>query len=345
MRYNLLGDSDLNVSRVCLGTMTYSQDNTEAEAFAQLDYAFERGVNFVDTAELYPAPVNEQLQGETEAIIGRWMAQRGNRDKVILATKVAGPAEMTRFMRADICFDEANIRAAVEGSLKRLQTDYIDLYQLHWPDRATNFFGQLNYRHAPENDGVAILETLKVLKALVDEGKVRYIGLSNETPWGLMTFLKYAEILGLPKVVSVQNPYSLLNRSDEVGLTEILLRENVAMLPYSPLGFGVLSGKYLNDQWPEGARLTLYKQFGRYIKPAGIAATQDYVNLARQNDWDPAQLALAYVDSRDFVASTIIGATTMQQLEANIDAFDLTISPELHEELERLGQLHSNPAP
>ncbi|WP_271271917.1 NADP(H)-dependent aldo-keto reductase [Aliamphritea hakodatensis] len=345
MRYNLLGDSDLNVSRVCLGTMTYSQDNTEAEAFAQLDYAFERGVNFVDTAEIYPAPVNESLQGQTEVIIGRWMQQRGNRDKVILATKVAGPAEMTRFMRPDIHFDEANIRAAVEGSLERLQTDYIDLYQLHWPDRATNFFGQLNYTHAPQHDGTAMLDTLKVLKALVDEGKIRYIGLSNETPWGVMSFVKYAEILGLPKVVSVQNPYSLLNRSDEVGLTEVLLRENVPMLPYSPLGFGVLSGKYLDDQWPEGARLTLYKQFGRYIQPAGVAATRDYVSLARQHGWNPAQMALAYVDSRDFVASTIIGATQMPQLEANIDAFEMQLSAELSEQLEVLGKLHSNPCP
>ena len=339
MHYRQLGHSELNVSRICLGTMTFGGRNTEAEAQQQLDYAFAQGVNFLDAAEMYPIPTSAEYQGRTEAYIGNWLKARGCRERVIIATKVVGPAEMVNYLRPDIHLDEKNIRAAIEGSLARLQTDYIDLYQLHWPDRKTNFFGQQDYQHDASKDGTPILETLNVLKALIDEGKVRYIGLSNESPWGVMSFLKYAEMLGLPRVVSVQNPYNLLNRSDEIGLTEVLMREGVDLLAYSPLGFGVLSGKYLNGQFPEGARLTLLPSYGRYLKPKGVEATEAYVKIAREFGLDPAQMALAFVNSRPFVGSNIIGATNLTQLASNIAA-DALVLPE--EVLQRIDAIHGN---
>jgi len=345
MQYRQLGNTDLNVSLICLGTMTFGRQNTEAEAFEQLDYAWSEGVNFLDAAEMYPVPVDPQYQGLTETYIGNWMQQRKNREQVILATKVAGPGEFVSFIRPDMHFDRKNIRAAICGSLQRLQTDYIDLYQLHWPDRTTNFFGKLGYQHAPENDGEAILETLKILKELVDEGLIRYVGLSNETPWGTMKFLHYAEQLGLPRVVSVQNPYNLLNRSCEVGLSEVLMREQVSLLPYSPMAFGTLSGKYLQGEQPQNARLTLFPDYVRYTNPAGIAATEQYVALAKAHGLDPAQMALAFVNSREFVASNIIGATTMTQLKANISSVDLKLSQEVLQGIEAVHALSSNPCP
>lgn len=345
MQYRKLGSTDLDVSLICLGTMTFGRQNTEAEAFEQLDYAWSQGVNFLDAAEMYPIPVDPKLQGLTETIIGNWMSQRGNRDQVVVATKVAGPGEMVKFIRPDMHFDRKNIRAALTSSLQRLQTDYIDLYQLHWPDRVTNYFGQLGYKHAPEADGTPILETLQVLKELVDEGLVRHVGLSNETAWGTMKFLGYAEQLGLPKVVSVQNPYNLLNRSAEVGLAEVLQREAVSLLPYSPLAFGTLSGKYLQGNKPAGARLTLFPEYGRYFNDNGVAATQQYVDIARRYELDPAQMALAFVNSREFVAGNIIGATTMAQLRSNITAVELQLLPEVLADIEQVHQQISNPCP
>ncbi len=345
MHYHTLGKSDLKVSRICLGTMTFGNQNSESEAHQQLDYALSQGVNFLDLAEIYPVPTSADTQGRTEEFVGNWMRQRNNRHQMVIATKVSGPAEMVSYLRPNICFDRRNIRTAVEASLQRLQTDYIDLYQLHWPDRKTNFFGQLGYQHDISRDGTPILETLQVLKELVDEGKVRYIGLSNESPWGVMTFLKYAEIYQLPRVISVQNPYCLLNRTDEIGLTEVLQREQLDLMAYSPLGFGVLSGKYLNDQRPPGARLTLFPNYARYITPNGIKATQAYVDLARQHGLDPAQMALAYVNSRQFVGATIIGATTLPQLQTNLASDDLALGNEVLDQIESIHAKIPNPSP
>ncbi|MDO6565191.1 NADP(H)-dependent aldo-keto reductase [Amphritea sp. 1_MG-2023] len=345
MDYQLLGGSDLNVSRICLGTMTFGQQNTEVEAHQQLDYAVAEGINFFDTAEMYPVPPNPATQGLTEAYIGRWIKARGNREQIILATKVSGPAEMASHIRPDLCLNKANIRQAITDSLQRLQTDYIDLYQLHWPERATNFFGQLNYRHQPELDGTPILETLTALKELVDEGLIRYVGLSNEVPWGVMKFLSYADALGLPRVVSVQNPYNLLNRKDEVALSEVLLRENVALMAYSPLAFGTLSGKYLDGSATANDRINQFPRFARYFTDMGLKATAEYVLLAREHGLDPAQMALAFVNQQPFVGSNIIGATTLAQLESNIRSMDITLSAEVLEGIQRISTQYSNPCP
>ncbi|GAA0699464.1 NADP(H)-dependent aldo-keto reductase [Marinobacterium maritimum] len=345
MDYLTLGQSDLKVSRIALGTMTFGRQNREAEAFEQLDYALARGVNLIDAAEMYPVPTAAEFQGRTEEYIGNWMRQRGNRDKVVLATKATGPGEMVSYLRPDIRHDARNLRLALEGSLQRLQTDYIDLYQLHWPDRSTNFFGQLGYRHDPDNSGTPLAETLSVLAELVAEGKIRHIGLSNETPWGTMKCLQLAEELGLPRIVSVQNPYSLLNRSAEVGLAEVLLREQVGLLAYSPLGFGVLSGKYAGGARPEGSRLALFPEYQRYLTEQGLAATQCYLELAAEAGLDPAQMALAYVNSRPFLGSNIIGATRMDQLKANLDSLDVTLSAELLAQIEAIHQRYPNPCP
>ena len=345
MEYKLLGGSDLNVSRLCLGTMTFGQQNSEAEAHEQLDYAVAQGINFIDTAEMYPVPPMAETQGRTEEYIGSWLKSRGNREQLVIATKVAGPAEMARHLRPDVRLNRDNIRAAVSASLQRLQTDYIDLYQLHWPERATNFFGQLNYQHQPEADGTPILETLEALKELVDEGIIRYVGLSNEVPWGVMKFLSHAEALGLPRVVSVQNPYNLLNRKDEVGLTEVLMREQVALLPYSPLAFGTLSGKYLDGSAGPQARINQFPRFSRYLTEAGLQATAAYVQLARDYGLDPAQMALAFVNSQPFVGSNIIGATSMEQLKSNIDSIDLELPAEVLAGIEVIGTTFSNPCP
>ncbi len=348
MKYNKLGQTDIDVSVICLGTMTFGEQNSEAEAHQQLDYALAQGVNFIDTAELYAIPPKAETYGLTETYIGNWLAKTGKRQDVILATKVAGPSdqwlphirdEKTRRL------DRKNIEAAINGSLQRLQTDYVDLYQLHWPDRKTNFFGDLGYTHVHDDQPVAIEETLAVLGDLVQSGKVRYIGLSNETPWGVMSFLHYADKLGLPRVMSVQNPYSLLNRSFEVGLAEVAIRESVGLLAYSPLGFGVLSGKYLQGAQPQGARLTLYPDYNRYSNEQAIQATQAYVDLARQHTLDPAQMALAYVNSREFLTSNIIGATSLAQLESNIASAELVLSEQVLEGIEAIHKQFSNPSP
>ena len=345
MQYKTLGRSELKVSRIALGTMTFGRTNTEAEAFEQMDYALAQGVNLFDAAEMYPVPTDPRYQGNTERYIGNWMKARGSRDQVVVATKAAGPGEMVSYIRPDLHFDRANLREAVHNSLRRLQTDYIDLYQLHWPDRATNMFGQLGYRHQPEQDGTPILDTLRALDELVKEGKIRHVGLSNETAWGTMKFLQLAERYDLPRMVSVQNPYSLLNRSLEVGLSEVLLRERVDLLAYSPLGFGVLSGKYLQGARPAGSRIVEFPRFSRYLTASGQAATEAYVKLAQEAGLDPAQMALAFVNSREFLGANIIGATRMEQLRANIDSLEIHLSEELLEQIELIHSRYTYPCP
>jgi len=346
MLYRKLGNTDLDVSVICLGTMTWGEQNTRQDAFEQMDYAVEQGVNFFDTAELYSIPPQADTYGNTELIVGQWLKQHGIRDKIILASKIAGPGPgwVDHIRQGNTRFDHANITEAVENSLRRLQTDYIDLYQLHWPERKTNFFGSLGYQ--PEHDEFTpITETLEVLDKLVKAGKIRHIGLSNETPWGLMNFLSFAGQMGLPRVVSVQNPYSLLNRSYEVGMAEISYREHCGLLAYSPLGFGVLSGKYLDNKQPENARITLWPDYSRYSNPQAIDATRQYVSLAQQHDLDPAQMALAYVNSRKFLTSNIIGATSLVQLKSNIASIDLNLSEEVVQGIEAIHQQISNPCP
>lgn len=345
MQYHPIPHSDLKVSKICLGTMTWGEQNSEAEAHQQLDYALAAGVNFIDTAEMYPVPPQQSTQGRTESYIGSWLAKTGKRADIVLATKVAGPADMVRYLRPQQQLDKRNIQLALEASLQRLQTDYIDLYQVHWPSRQTNFFGKLNYQATDEAEVTPILETLEALAEQVKAGKIRYLGLSNETPWGVMEYLRLAREHNLPRVISIQNPYNLLNRSFEVGLAEIAHREGVELLAYSPLAFGALSGKYLKGQWPQGARMTLYKRFARYFTEQGIAATEAYVALAQQHGLSPAQMALAYVNQRPFVAANIIGATSLEQLQENLGSLTLELSAELLEQLEALGRQYSNPCP
>ena len=346
MEYRQLGNTELDVSVISLGTMTWGQQNTRDQAFQQMDYALEQGVNFFDTAELYSIPPKTETYGSTESIIGEWLAARGNRDQIILASKIAGPGEdwIPHIREGKTRFDKANLDIAINESLKRLQTDYIDLYQLHWPERKTNFFGELGYS-ATEDHFTPITETLQALQKYVEAGKIRYIGLSNETPWGVMSFLKTADELNLSRIVSVQNPYNLLNRSYEVGLAEISWREQCGLLAYSPLGFGVLSGKYLNNQKPDGARISLWPDYTRYSSPQAIQATERYVTLAKEHDLDPAQMALAYVNSRPFLTSTIIGATNMEQLKANILSIELKLSDEVFDEIEAIHKEIPNPSP
>ncbi len=326
--------------------MTWGEQNTESEAHQQLDYALERGVNFIDTAELYPVPPRAETYGLTEQYIGTWLKQRNNRDQIILASKVASRGDWITYMRdGNICLDRKNIEAALEKSLQRLQTDYIDLYQLHWPDRNTNFFGKLGFEYDPNDNPVSIEETLEVINDIIKSGKVRYFGLSNETPWGAMQFAKLSNQKNYPKPVSIQNPYNLLNRSYEIGLSEVSHRENMGLLAYSPLGFGVLSGKYLNNARPAGARLTLFDRFDRYTNDNALRATEEYVAIAKRHKLDPAQMALAYVNSRSFLTANIIGATNMEQLKSDIDSIDLTLDEDVITEIESVHTAIPNPSP
>jgi aryl-alcohol dehydrogenase-like predicted oxidoreductase len=304
-------------------------------------------VNFFDAAELYPIPPRSATYGQTEAIIGEWLKKTGNRERVVLASKVAGPGEgwIDHIREGRTRFNRANLQAALEASLQRLQVDCIDLYQLHWPERNTNFFGKLGFEPGDESDLTPVADTLAVLQEFVQAGKIRYIGLSNETPWGIMRFLQAAERLDLPRVVSVQNPYSLLNRSYEVGAAEVSWREHCGLLAYSPLGFGVLSGKYLNGARPQGARLTLFPDYTRYSSPSAEKATAAYAELARAHGLDCAQMALAFANSRPFLTSTIIGATTMEQLRSNIASIDLHLSPAVLEGIGAIHAAHPNPSP
>lgn len=345
MNYRKLGNTDLNVSELCLGTMTWGEQNTEQEAHEQLDYALSEGINFIDTAEMYPVPPKADTQGLTEQYIGTWLSKRSDRDQIVLATKVAGRADWLPHLRGGPNLSKAHIDQAIDASLGRLKTDYVDLYQLHWPDRATNYFGSLGYEHIEGADGIALEETLSAIKDLIEAGKIRHWGLSNETPWGLMKSIQVAQSLGLPQPVSVQNPYNLLNRSYEVGMAECSHREQVGLLAYSPLAFGVLSGKYMNGARPEGARLTLYERFSRYTHERAEQAVQAYDKLAKEQGLTLTELALAFVTTRGFVTSNIIGATTMAQLQENIATASLSISPELMKELDALHQVYTYPCP
>lgn len=347
MIYRYLGNTDIRVSAICLGTMTFGEQNTMEQGHEQLNRALDYGVNFIDTAEMYPVPPRKETLGDTERIIGQWLSQRKCRDKIVLASKVAGPGrDWLPYIRGGgNRLDEKNITAAIHDSLHRLNTDYIDLYQLHWPDRDANYFGKLGYLHKEDTSEIPLLDTLEAMSRLVEQGKVRHIGVSNETPWGVMRYLQLAEKHDLPKIVSIQNPYNLLNRSFEIGLAEISHREDVGLLAYSPMGFGVLSGKYLNDQHPEGARITLFSHYTRYSNPEAVKATEEYVALAKKFGIDPAQMALAFVTSRRFVTSNIIGATTMNQLEANLSSIRLELPDDLLSEIENIHTRHPNPSP
>jgi len=348
MEYRQLGHTDDRVSTICLGTMTWGEQNTEAEAHAQLDLALERGVNFIDAAEMYPVPPKAETQGRTESYIGSWLARRSDRDKLTLATKVSGNSTGLEWVRGGPRLNAKQIREALDASLARLQTDYVDLYQIHWPARAANFFGKLGYESGDGGDdgAVAVIEeTLETLARLVEEGRIRHIGVSNETPWGVMQYLRLAERQGLPRVVSIQNPYSLLNRTFEIGLAEFAHRERTGLLAYSPLGFGVLSGKYAGGNWPENTRLSLYPRFSRYSGDIPMQAADEYARLARGHGLSPAQMALAFVNSRPFLTSNIIGATTMQQLEENLDSIDVQLDDEVLEAIEGIHARRPNPAP
>lgn len=349
MQFKPLANTGILLPEICLGTMTFGEQNTQADAFQQLDYALERGLNFWDTAEMYPVPPKPDTQGSTERIIGNWIAERGGRDKLFLASKIAGPSQGGSHIRdGKTKFVASEIESALDQSLTRLQTDYIDLYQLHWPQRPTNFFGKLGYGNteATSDQTVTSLEeTLIALSNEIKKGRIRYIGLSNETPWGTLKFLHLAEKLGLEKFVSVQNPYSLLNRTYEIGMSEIAHYEGVGLLAYSPLAFGYLTGKFRNGARPANARVTLFSRFSRYSNPESEWATEQYAQLAEKYGLTLTQLALAFIKQQFFVTSTIIGATNLDQLKENIDAFDVNLSEEVLKGIEDIHRQQPNPAP
>jgi aryl-alcohol dehydrogenase-like predicted oxidoreductase len=347
MEYRRLGRTDLNVSLICLGTMTWGQQNTEADGHAQMDYALDQGINFFDTAELYSIPPRPETQGSTERIIGSWFKARGSRDKVILASKVIGRSDSTWY-RDDGSKGElsrAQIEEAVNKSLKRLQTDYIDLYQIHWPDRPMPWGSNPTIFRHQEGPSHPIAETVEIMTDLVKAGKIRHFGLSNESAWGTMTFLKHADAKGQARVQSVQNAYNLLNRTYEVALAEVTMHENVSLLAYSPLAQGYLTGKYLDGARPPGARTTLFSRGQRYENPTAEAAIRKYIALAKEFGLDPAQMALAFVNSRPFLTSNIIGATSMEQLKTDVGSTDVTITPELEERINAIHVEHCNPCP
>jgi aryl-alcohol dehydrogenase-like predicted oxidoreductase len=345
MEMRQLGRTELKVSSLCLGSMTWGEQNNQDQAFAQLDRARAAGINFVDTAEMYPVPPRAETYATTERYLGNYFKARGNRSDWILASKIAGPGNgITHIRDGQLKMNRQHIVAALDASLQRLQTDWIDLYQLHWPERSTNFFGQLGYHHQ-DQELTPIEESLQVLDEQVKAGKIRHIGLSNETPWGTMKFLELAESRGWPRAVSIQNPYNLLNRTFEVGLAEVSMREQCGLLAYSPLAFGMLSGKYEQGARPAGARLTLFSRFARYANPQSQVACSRYVALAREHGLDPAQMALAYVNQQPFVTSNIIGATSLDQLESNLASAELELSAEILEGIESIHTAQPNPAP
>jgi aryl-alcohol dehydrogenase (NADP+) len=345
MKYNQLGESDLKVSEICLGTMTYGRQNTIEDAHQQLDYAITQGVNFIDAAEMYPVPPSAETYGFTESYIGEWLKNQ-QRAQLIVATKIAGPGRGFKWLRdGSQAIDRNNIKQAIEDSLTRLQTDYIDLYQIHWPDRYVPRFGQTVFDPSQIQETVPISEQLEVFADVIKAGKIRYIGLSNETPWGVVQFSHVAKKLGLPKVVSIQNAYNLLNRVFDGALAEAVYYENVGLLAYSPLAFGFLSGKYINGT-PANTRVALFEGFGqRYLKPNVKDAVAAYVEIAQRHQLSPAQLALAFVRSRWFVASTIIGATTLEQLKENLESVNVVLNKDILAELDAVHISHPNPAP
>lgn len=346
MHFHRIPHSSLEISQIGLGTMTFGEQNSEAGAHAQLDYAVSQGINLIDVAEMYPVPPRPETQGLTETYVGNWLAQRGNREKLVLASKVSGPGRNNdSSIRPDQALDRKNIRAALDASLKRLQTDYLDLYQVHWPQRATNCFGKLGYSWTDASPAVTLLETLEALAECQRAGKIRYIGVSNETAFGVMRYLHLAEKHDLPRIVTIQNPYSLLNRSFEVGLAEVSQFEGVELLAYSCLAFGTLTGKYLNGARPAGARNTLFTRFSRYSGEQSQKAIAAYVAVAQKHGLDPAQMALAFVRQQAFVASTLVGATTLEQLKTNVESTQLTLNDEVLAELEAVHQVYTYPAP
>lgn len=349
MQLKPLANTGILVPEICLGTMTFGEQNTQAEAFQQLEYALDQGLFFWDTAEMYPVPPKPETQGATETILGNWIAQRGQREKLFIASKIAGPSQGGSHIRdGQTRFTAPEIASAIDGSLKRLQSDYIDLYQLHWPQRPTNFFGKLGYGNAEaqnEQEVTALEETLSALSDEIKKGRIRSIGLSNETPWGTLKFLHLAEKLGLEKFVSVQNPYSLLNRTYEIGMSEIAHYENVGLLAYSPLAFGYLTGKFRHGARPANARVTLFSRFSRYSNAESEWATEQYAQLAERHGLTLTQLALAFIKQQFFVTSTIIGATNLDQLKENIQAFDIDLSAEVLQGIEDIHRKQPNPAP
>ena len=349
MQLKPLANTGILVPEICLGTMTFGEQNTQAEAFQQLEYALDQGLFFWDTAEMYPVPPKPETQGATETILGNWIAQRGKRDQLFIASKIAGPSQGGSHIRdGQTRFNAAEISSAIDGSLKRLQSDYIDLYQLHWPQRPTNFFGKLGYGNTEaqqDTEITALEETLSALSDEIKKGRIRYIGLSNETPWGTLKFLHLAEKLGLEKFVSVQNPYSLLNRTYEIGMSEIAHYENVGLLAYSPLAFGYLTGKFRNGARPANARVTLFSRFSRYSNPESEWATEQYAQLAERHGLTLTQLSLAFIKQQFFVTSTIIGATNLDQLKENIQAFEIDLSAEVLQGIEDIHRQQPNPAP
>ena len=345
MKLVQLGQSDLQVTPICLGTMTFGQQVNEADSHTILDRSMEAGINFIDTAEMYPVPPRAETYSKTEQIIGDYFKQRGDRADWVLASKIAGPGNGIDYIRGgQLKHNRAHLVAALDASLKRLQTDWIDLYQLHWPERPTNFFGQLGYRHR-DSEFTPLEDTLEVLDEQIKAGKIRHIGLSNETPWGTLKFLQLAEQRGWPRMVSIQNPYNLLNRSFEVGLAEIAIREDCGLLAYSPLAFGMLSGKYENGARPAGARISLFSRFARYTNAESESACSRYVALAREHGLDPAQMALAFVTAQPFVTSNIIGATNLEQLDSNLASSELRLSAEVLAGIEAIHKAQPNPAP
>ncbi|HXC59444.1 MAG TPA: NADP(H)-dependent aldo-keto reductase [Steroidobacteraceae bacterium] len=350
MEYRPLGRTNIKVSAIGMGTMTFGEQNTEAEGHEQLDYAFDQGVNLIDTAEMYSVPPRAETYGSTERIIGTWLKKSGRRDKVVLATKVAGPGAVLgvgHVRGGDNSLNRQNILAAVETSLQRLQTDYIDLYQMHWPSRPTNFFGRLGYEHAESVNGaqaVAIEETLGAMGELVRAGKIRHVGLSNETPWGVHRYLQ-AEAQGLPRIASIQNPYNLLNRTFEIGLSEMSIREDVSLLAYSPLAFGLLSGKFLNGARPPEARMVRWSRFSRYMNEYAVRATEAYAGIAAKHGLNFAQMSLAHARQQRFMTSVLIGATTMEQLKTNIGSAAVTLDREVLSAIDAVHRSHPSPCP
>ena len=344
MNYRKLGNTDLKVSTICLGTMTWGEQNTQRECFEQMDYALDQGVNFWDTAELYAVPPKAETFGHTETIIGNWFEKNKKRDKVILASKVAGPSR--KYLRnGENSFVGKNLDKAINDSLKRLKTDYIDLYQLHWPERNVNNFGKLGYTHK-ENSWNEFEDVLENLKKYIESGKIRYVGLSNETPWGVMKYLKLSKDKDLPRMMSIQNPYSLLNRSYEVGLAEISIREKIGCLAYSPLASGYLSGKYRNGNFPKGSRMERDFDFWtRYRKPNVDKVVEEYFKISKKYDLDISQMSIKFCEVQDFMTSVIIGATTMDQLKTDIESVKVKLDENVIKEINEIQKIYPNPCP
>ena len=344
MNYRKLGNTDLKVSTICLGTMTWGEQNTQEQGFEQMDYALDQGVNFWDTAELYAVPPRKETFGHTEKIIGNWFEKSKRRNEVILASKVSGPSR--KYLRnGENSFVGPNLEAALNNSLKRLKTDYIDLYQLHWPERNVNNFGKLGYVHM-ENNWNQFEDVLGELKKYEDKGKIRYVGLSNETPWGTLKYLQLSKDNNLPRMMSIQNPYNLLNRSYEVGLAEISIREKIGCLAYSPLASGYLSGKYRNKAFPKGSRMERDFDFWtRYRKPNIDEAVEEYFKISKEHNLDMSQMSIKFCEIQDFVTSVIIGATTMEQLKTNIESVNVNLSDDVIKKINKIQTIYPNPCP